>query len=267
MRFRLSSLAGLAGSVVLAAALAACSNLTGSDVPANRYAALNIQAKSTSTTAASGLATLIFFKGVNVTVPNSANQQTDQCIISGVDTSTVVTTGMNNAGNGIAFSVSGRSTALTYNTTLSRYEAAAGQVTYNSGETATLTIPDAGTVFPATTLSLKLAEPLIPNAITLPTAGNDWLVRWNGTNDDVSSIQVQLFYANSSTATKPNEQVYCVFKDDGTQAIPSQYLATFLASPNGLRSMRLMRWRTNERVVDANTLLHLASTIDTVITF
>jgi hypothetical protein len=211
---------------------------------------------------------MIFFKGVNVSVPNSSQSQFDQCIISAIDTSTIVTTGMNTVGSGLSFAVAGRAIPLAYNASLLRYETGSAQpFTYSAGESATIITPDAGTVFPASTLTVKLAEPLAPAALTIPAANTDWVVRWNGTNDDVSSIQIQLSYATNATVTKPNEQVYCVLKDDGSVTIPSTYLTGFLASPNALRSMRILRWRTADRVVDATTLLHLASTIDTVITF
>jgi hypothetical protein len=263
MRHRLLSLVPLVGTLVVAA----CSNLSGSEAQPNRYGALNVQAKNNGASGAIGLATMIFFKGVSVSVPNSSNSQFDQCIISAVDTSTLSTTGMNGVGTGLAMSIAGRSVPLSYNTSLLRYESGANKVAYSGGESVTINVPDAGSVFPLSTLTLKLAEPLIPGALRLPAANADWPITWNGTNDGVSSIQLQLRYATSGSVTAPNEQVYCVLQDDGAVTLPASYLTGFLASPNALRSMRMLRWRTNERVVDANTLLHMTSTIDTVITF
>ncbi|MBY0489832.1 MAG: hypothetical protein K2R93_08320 [Gemmatimonadaceae bacterium] len=264
MRARLSSLVLLLSSGVV---LAACSNLSGSEAQPNRYGALNVQARNNGTTAAVGLATMIFFKGVNVSVPNSSNNQFDQCIISRIDTTTSATTGMNSVGSGLALSIGARSVPMPYNSTTLRYESGANQVTYSSGESVTISVPDGGAVFPLSTLTLKLAEPIVPGPLTLPAANADWVVRWNGTGDGVSSIQLQLRYATSGSVSAPNEQVYCVLQDDGNVTIPASYLTGFLASPSALRSMRLLRWRTNERVIDANTLLHLTSTIDTVVTF
>lgn len=264
---RILHLRAALAAVLGIAALAACSNLSGSDVQPNRYGALNVQAKNNGSGAAVGLATMIFFKGVSVSVPNSSNSQFDQCIISRIDTTSTATTGMNSVGSGLTMSIAGRAIPMPYNSAALRYESGANQVTYNSGESVTINVPDAGTVFPLSTLTLKLAEPIIPSALTLPAANADWLVRWNGTNDGVSSIQLQLRYATSGSVTAPNEQVYCVLQDDGSATLPASYLTGFLASPNALRSLRLLRWRTNERVVDANTLLHLTSTIDTVVTF
>lgn len=254
-------------AVVGTAALAACSNLSGSEIQPNRYGALNVQAQNNGSAGAVGLATMIFFKGVNVSVPNSSNSQFDQCIISRIDTTTTATTGMNSVGSGLSMSIAGRAVAMPYNSTTLRYESGASKFSYNSGESVTINVPDAGTVFPLSTLSLKLAEPIVPAALTVPAANADWLVRWNGTNDGLSSIQLQLRYATSAGATAANEQVYCVLQDDGSTTLPASYLTGFLASPNNVRSLRIMRWRTNERVIDANTLLHLTSTIDTVVTF
>lgn len=255
-------------SLLAVATLLACGNLSTVDEQPNRYAALNMVAQNNGSGAARGTATLVFFKGGNVTVPNSALSQFDQCIISALDTTTLVSTGMNPIGGSPALAVGTRNLPLTYNTSLARYETTAAQpFTYTTGESATITIPDGGSVFPAATLTVKLAEPIIPTAVTLPAANADWALRWNGANDDLSSIQLQLSYATTATATRANEQVYCVLKDDGAAAIPAVYLTGFLSSPNARRAMRMLRWRTNERVLDRSTLLHVASTVDTIITF
>jgi hypothetical protein len=78
---------------------------------------------------------------------------------------------------------------------------------------------------------------------------------------------LQLVYANPATLTVANEQLYCVLRDDGSTTLPSAALAPFLASPNAVRALRLLRWRTNELRLDERTLLHVASTNDTLITF
>jgi hypothetical protein len=40
-----------------------------------------------------------------------------------------------------------------------------------------------------------------------------------------------------------------------------------LASPSALRSATLIRWRTQEMRPDSSSLLHIVSTVDTIVRF
>ena len=42
-------------------------------------------------------------------------------------------------------------------------------------------------------------------------------------------------------------------------------MSALLASPASLRSLTITRWRTNEKVLNDKTLLHIVSTIDTTV--
>jgi hypothetical protein len=246
----------------------ACSNLAAPDLSPNRYASFNAVAKNNGATRAAGLATVIFFEGLNVVVPNSAQQQSDQCIVTAADTAETFTTGARNVGANLGLTAGAVSWSLGLNSSFQRYETTSAQpFAYNAGESATITIPNGGDVFPASSHTLKLAEPIVPGPLTVPAAGQDWQITWNGSNDNVASVQLRLRYANPATNPVANEQLYCVLRDDGATVLPASSLAAFLASPAARRSVRLLRWRTSEKLLDDRTLLHMSSTVDTVVTF
>jgi hypothetical protein len=116
---------------------------------------------------------------------------------------------------------------------------------------------------------VKLAEPLIPGAITVPTTTAPMVFTWNAPepSDTTSAIILSLRYANPATSPYANEQIYCALNDDGTHQLPTSALAAFLASPNDKRSLVMTRWRTREQAVDGRTILHIATSVDTTLKF
>jgi hypothetical protein len=124
-----------------------------------------------------------------------------------------------------------------------------------------------GERFPASNVTVKLAEPIIPGAVAIPAAGQPLVVTWNATNDATTAVRLSLRYANPASSTFANEQVFCSLRDDGRTEIPANALASFLASPNARRSLTLTRFRTNEARPGPNALLHIATTVDTTVTF
>lgn len=257
------ALAFIAASLVITG----CTSLTEGAVPdPNRYGAINITARGTSATTAQADATVIFFESITVAVPNSSLQQSDNCVFAAVDTTTLVTQGQNRAGETIALTASGNTMQLAYSDTFKRYATAAGQpFPYNAGDVAQVSIPGNATVFPAQNISVKLAEPILPQPVTVPTDGQPMQVRWNGTNDATASVALSLRYADPTSSPYANRQVYCEVKDDGSFDIPASGLLSFLISPPELRSLTLTRWRTNEIMPDTRTVLHIVSSIDSTI--
>jgi hypothetical protein len=130
---------------------------------------------------------------------------------------------------------------------------------------AQVSIPGSAGAFPAQNISVKLAEPLLPQALTLPQPGLPLPVRWNATNDPTAAVIIQLKYADPTSSSFANRQVYCEVKDDGAFDIPANGLTSFLISPANLRSLTLTRWRTNEVLPDAKTVLHIVTSVDTVV--
>lgn len=261
--------AAVTGAVSLVA-LAACTSLTNSNPDPNRYGSVSIIAKNTADGRASATATAIFFEAYTAAVPASVLQQTDQCVYSAVDTTTPLTKGIKQAGAQVTLGVAGSSITMPFDAALFRYATPSGSpISYGRGDAVQATIPGDPTTFPAATIGVKLAEPLIPGTITVPTGTTPMVFTWNApeASDTTSAIILSLRYANPPTSTYANEQIYCALKDDGFHQLPTTALAAFLASPNDKRSLVLTRWRTREQAPDSRTIVHIASSIDTVIKF
>ena len=137
----------------------------------------------------------------------------------------------------------------------------------HAGDLAVATIPGAADAYPASTISVRLAEPIVPGAVTVPAAGVVLPVTWNAGGDSTAAVILSLRYANPSNSSYGNEQIYCTLKDDGRFEIPASALGPFLAAPNSTRSLRLTRWRTREALLDAKTILHIASAVDSTVRF
>jgi hypothetical protein len=246
--------------------LSACSSLTESNVTLNRYGAITITAKNAAAGRATASINAVFFEGLSAAAPSSAAQQGDQCAYALVDTAATGATGSLKVGESLALTFAGNNVALPYSASLLRYQPAAGTVlSYGVGDAATVSIPGAAAVFPATAVSVKLAEPIVPSPVATPAAGSPLVVNWNGTNDASAAIILSVRYGATPTAATANEQIYCALKDDGAFQIPATGLNAFQASPSALRSLALIRWRTNEVRPDASTLLHIVSTVDTIV--
>jgi hypothetical protein len=243
-----------------------CNSLTDNAGVANRFGAISISARNASATQGRAAASMVVFDAASVSVPNSLLQQSDQCVYASVDTTTSTLRGQFRAGESVALSVAGRNVSLPYSTTFLRYATPdASPFTYTGGEEATVAIPGEGSTFPASSIGIKLAEPIIPGPIPALVTGQVLPIRWNGTNDSTAAIILSLRYANPATSTYANEQIYCALRDDGVVDIPAAGVAVLMASPANRRSMVLTRWRTNEKVLNETTLLHIVSTIDTTL--
>lgn len=255
------------GALLLSASLGGCSNLTESSTPTiNRYAAVNITGRTASATQARATATVIFFEAISVQAPSSTLQQTEECVFSAVDTTVTPTIGQNRAGTTIGLTAGTTALQLAYSDTLRRYATPVGQpFTYSAGEQVQITIPGATDVFPAQTIGVRLAEPIVPGPVAAPAAGQPFTVTWNATNDATAAIILAVKYANPGTSSYANEQIYCALRDDGSHTIPATALTAFLASPPNRRSVTLTRWRTNEAQPDSRSLLHIATSVDTTV--
>ena len=261
IRFPSALTAALLGAV---ASVSGCNSLTDSSVGNDRFGAISISARNLSAKQGRASATMVVFDASSVSIPNSLLQQSDQCVYASVDTTTTTVRGQFRAGESVALAVGTQSLSLPFNTTLQRYATPeATPFTYTRGEEALITIPGEGSSFPASTISVKLAEPIIPEPVPALVAGQVLPIRWNGTSDSTSAIILSLRYANANTSV--TEQIYCALRDDGTVDIPANGVAVLMASPASRRSMVLTRWRTNEKVLNNTTLLHIVSTIDTTL--
>jgi hypothetical protein len=249
-------------------ALTACSSVTESTTRLSNYGAVTITGKNAPAGRATATINAVFFQGLSATAPNSTLQQGDQCAYALVDSTTGGATGSLKVGESLALSVAGTSIAMPFSTAFSRYEPATGALlSYAAGDAATLTVPGVAGAFPAAAISVKLAEPILPGRLVIPAAGLPLDVTWNATNDASAAIILSVRYGATPTSTVQNEQIYCALKDDGAFQVPATALAALLASPSALRSATLIRWRTQEVRPDSSSLLHIVSTIDTIVRF
>lgn len=262
---RRTLLLGMAGLTV---ALAACDPVTNSNPPQNTYAAINIRAVNAPNGQAAAKATGVVFEAYNVSIPISVQQRTDQCLYAGVDTSSALPTGALKAGPALTLSYGTTTVTMPYDSVNFRYASpAASPFKYSAGDIVQATIPGSAGGFPAASISLRLAEPLIPGTIKIPTGTEPMTFTWNAASDSLSAIIVSLRYANPITSTYANEQIYCALNDDGLYQLSSAALTAFFASPADKRSLVMTRWRTNQLATSTQSLLHISSSVDTTIRF
>jgi hypothetical protein len=267
---RVRTIVALPFAAAAVAALANCTSLTNSDLQPNRYGSVSIRARNAAGNRASANATAIFFDAFQVSLPNSQLSQTDQCAFAAVDTTTSIAKGVKKAGAQILLGIAGTSVPLSFEDANARYlNPAASPFGYASGDNVQVTIPGDTASYPAATLSLRLAEPLIPGTITVPSGTTPMVFTWNpsANTDSSSAIILSLRYANPPTSTYANEQIYCQLKDDGSYQLGTNSLSAFIASPNNLRSLIMTRWRTRAVQLDSRTVLHVATSVDTIVTF
>ena len=129
------------------------------------------------------------------------------------------------------------------------------------GDTLTLQVPGAPSGFPAITANVRTAEAFTHDPVTIPAEGQPLALRWTPAPQPGSLMTFALRYANSfSTDQSPNEQVFCGFTDDGTGTIPAEYLDFWRNAPVASRSVRAIRLRVKEVVIDSRTRLAFVST-------
>ncbi len=256
----------LAGSCVVV--VAACTSVTEATPTRNRYGAVSIRARNTANGRATANATTVIFEAYTTALPNSALQQSDQCAYVAIDTVTAPVKGVKKAGAQVGLSIGGASVSLPYDDLYFRYaNPENAPFSYGAGDVVQATIPGDADVFPSSSISVRLAEPIVPGVITVPTGGTPMLFSWNASNDSTAAVILSLRYANPPSSSYANQQIYCALKDDGAHQLPTSALAAFLASPNIRRSLQVTRWRTREALIDARSYLHIATSIDTTLSF
>lgn len=253
-------------AVVASLVVSACASSTDNRDSLQKYGAVNFVGTRTAAGQGTAAATVVAFESYSLQVPNSSLQQNDQCVYGAVDTTTAEPRGDRSAGDAVTIVVGGDTRTLPYSATALRYEtSSASPIAFTAGDVAQVTLPGNGSQFPAMTGAVKLAEPLELGALTIPAAGENLTVTWNGTNDPTAAIILQLKYPNPPSTSYANEQVYCALQDDGSVVLPGGLLNPFQVATSK-RSLTLIRWRTNY-VTTAQANLHLTSSIDTTVVF
>ncbi|MEP6778984.1 MAG: hypothetical protein ABJC26_03785 [Gemmatimonadaceae bacterium] len=246
----------------------ACLHLTeAANLPVYQFGAVSLRATSAAGSKAAATSTAIFFEAYSAGVPDSRNQ-TNTCVFSTVDTTTPFVTGVKKAGTAVSLQFGSNSTTstvpLNFDSTFKRYTSS-GTTTYSAGDSVKVNIPGETGGFPASTIAVRLAEPLIPGTVTLPTTAAPMTITWNASPDTTTAIIISLKYANPATSSYANQQILCALKDDGSETIPADAITAVLASPPALRSLLLTRWRTQVVTPDATSVLHIVSVMDTLV--
>ncbi len=129
------------------------------------------------------------------------------------------------------------------------------------GDTLTLQVPGSPSGFPAITSSVRTAEAFTHEPVTTPAEGQPLTLTWTPAPQSGSLMTFALRYANNfSTDQSPNEQVFCGFTDDGSGTIPAEFLDFWRNAPVASRSVRAIRLRVKEVVIDSRTRLAFVST-------
>ncbi|MEO7362850.1 MAG: hypothetical protein ABI120_21135 [Gemmatimonadaceae bacterium] len=249
-------------AAVLLVPLASCLSVVDNNNNLYQYGAVTVRGLGGGAQASAN-ASGVFFSALSASIPDSRLVQ-NSCAFSAVDTTTPVSRGDLRAGSAVTL-ISGAgssktTTTLSFNSTNVSYVGAEG-FSYKAGDSATVSVPGDAAGFPGSSVTVRLAEPIIPADITTPLANDPMLVRWN-VGDSTSAIILSIKYANPITSTYANEQVVCSLRDDGAEDIAATALGPFLLSPLAKRSVKITRWRTSAVQPGTRSLLHIVSTVD-----
>lgn len=264
---RTTTLRRLLGVAVLGTSLAGCFKSITEGSENTRYGAISVAGFPAAGGNAIATGNAIFFQAFAVNIPDS-RVQSNGCQYSAVDTTQTFSIGQMKAGTSLSM-VFGAGAATTqrdmsFDLAGTRY-VTDGPTAYKANDSVTVTIPGDAAGFPASSIKLRLAEPLLPPDVTVPTGTEPMAIRWNASPDSTTAIILALRYANPPTSKYANEQIVCALKDDGAEDLPASALGPFNLSPVTMRSLKLTRWRTKAFNPTDRSLLHIVTTIDTLV--
>jgi hypothetical protein len=248
--------------------MSGCSTVSDpADLTLLNYGAISVQATHGDNGTGKAVATAIFFAAYAASIPDSRTPA-NYCQFSTVDTTTSPVQGETFAGASLGMlfgrGAGSSSATLPYDAQFKRYASTVPN-TYVTGDSVKVMVPGDTSGFPGAMISVRLAEPLAPEPFVLPPAGSPLTVRWNASPDSTTAILLSLKYANPASSPYPNEQIFCSLKDDGSEVLSAVAMGPVLASPAAMRSLQITRWRTQIATPNAASLLHIVSSIDTLI--
>lgn len=258
---------GLAVAALAALPLSGCFKSVTEGGTITKYGAISLLGASGTGGNATATASAIFFQSYAVSVPDSRSQS-NTCQISTVDTTHTTSPGALRAGSALSLLIGtgGITTQrdLNYESASARYLTST-PTTYKANDSATVAIPGDATGFPASSIKIRLAEPVLPQDVIMPVDGTSMQVRWNASSDTTTAVILSLKYANPASSPYANEQIICALKDDGAEDIVNTALGPFSLSPVASRSLKLTRWRTNSATLVDGSFLHIVTTVDTLV--
>jgi hypothetical protein len=136
---------------------------------------------------------------------------------------------------------------------------ALGGMLVNPGDTLTLTILEGGE-FPAAAVDIRTAEDFSFDPVPVPDINVDIELAWRGAAEPGSQMRYSLRYANELSTGVLNEQLVCIFADDGEATIPANFLQGWVNAVGGQRQVVATRIRSREVQVDDKSRVTLIST-------
>ena len=168
------------------------------------------------------------------------------------------------AGDKLVQTIGGRTDTLPpfYAGNLIVYRPPNGRViAFTPGDTLSIQVPGAPGGFPAVTANIRTAEAFTHDSVVTTPTGQAMTLRWTTTPVPGSLMTFTLRYASPfSTNGLPNEQIFCAFTDDGTGTIPDDFLSSWRQAPPSSQSVRAVRLRSKEIVIDSRTRFVMVST-------
>lgn len=137
--------------------------------------------------------------------------------------------------------------------------------TFEPGDTLVMSTPGVSNGFPAGEVAVRLAEPIDLGALGPVEVGADFPVSWSTEGDDNSGVIVALRHASGPASDRPDRQLLCIVRDNGSYTVPGGLMGEFTSSPQEFRELSVLRWRTNRNELDGRTNLYVVSTLDTVV--
>lgn len=130
-------------------------------------------------------------------------------------------------------------------------------LSYNPGDTLTVVAP--GNVFPGFTIASKTAEAFILNPVSPPPTGQPLEITWSPAPTPGSLMTISLRYNASGSGLTPDEQVYCIFTDDGSATLSSGLAGLWGNAEEASRSVYAERVRQSVVSLGGNTRVRMFS--------
>jgi hypothetical protein len=131
---------------------------------------------------------------------------------------------------------------------------------HTPGDTLVVTVP-ASANFPGTTILTRTAEPFDMDEVGVPALNNDLTVTWTAAPHPGSVMRYSLRYATENSPGGPDQQLICVFADDGEATIDAGFLQGWVTAV-GSRQVLATRIRYRQAEVDERHRLALVSSFD-----
>ncbi len=249
---------------VAAAATVLVACLGGTELKAVPYGFITLTARQAGTTYRA-VPVGSFFSAAGLGVPAETSPW-DSCRLQTYTSANSVSVGdvypFLDAGPSIEMKLPGRTDSLFPGIVSNQMEYATRSnlsVPYTPGDSVSFVVPGTSSGFPAISFKAKTAEALLVTDFGTPAAGTRIDLRWNAGQDLNATMAIALRYGALNTDTL-NSQVYCQFRDDGTDSIPAKYVSAWAAAK--LHSWVATRVRTYLAPVSRGGYFDFISTFD-----